>query len=45
MNLKLTTMQKWMMAGLSLVMCATGANAQRDGYRERAMAYVEKYKM
>ena len=38
-------MQKWMMAGLALVMCATGANAQRDGYRERAMAYVEKYKM
>jgi LysM repeat protein len=38
-------MQKWMLAGMGLVLFATGALAQGGGYKERATAYVEKHKM
>jgi LysM repeat protein len=42
---KLKMMQKWMIAGLGLVMFATSADAQRESYKDRATAYIEKHKM
>src|ERR1043165_9428999 len=38
-------MQRWMIAGIMLMLSVTQANAQRDSYKERVQKYIEKHKM
>jgi LysM repeat protein len=38
-------MQKWMIAGIGVMLLATVTNAQNASYKERAQAYIDKHKM
>ena len=38
-------MQRWMIAGVVLMLSVTNVSAQRDSYKERAQKYIDKHKM